>query len=555
MRKRWIALTSLFALAAVFSLATASVSLAENTESTQGWQVRAIPTPIPSATPSFISASSGYLAWTGAEGGGVSDLYVFTLVSGANTRVPGCLPGNYYNPSADGPWVVYQGARLGAYDDIYLYEVNSGLVRQITQNSDPGDAHDWNPRIDQRRIVWERQVKDRAARPGIYLYDIDTGTASLLLEGDQYHDPDIWEDYVVCTKSTATGGSEIILYNLATQETRSIADSTRSNEDPRIDSGIVVWSSGDVWSHSAPEVWFTYQIQMYNINSGTLVSLTGDVRGNTKPSVKSELVAWRTKEPVAVMVYDAATRTYTELSAQADTVNSLEVDNNGVAWCGNRGLYYAVPASEATRFLDVPSNHLYATAIESIAEREIIQGYSNGYFGPNDHATRQQFTKMILLTLAVYDPGRYTPTLSDSYEFSDSQSIERKSGELYPYHYIAKAALTGLVKGYPDGTFRPTLEISRQQVITMIVRASSRFLTPPPSNWPGVLSYANPEHGQRIRLAEYNGLLSGIVGPTGTLAGWDTTDKATRGEVAQMLYNLLGKMELAWQNGPGPVAP
>jgi hypothetical protein len=49
-------------------------------------------------------------------------------------------------------------------------------------------------------------------------------------------------------------------------------------------------------------------------------------------------------------------------------------------------------------------------------------------------------------------------------------------------------------------------------------------------------------HGQNIWLAEFNHLVDGILGPKGGLAGWDTTAYATRGEVAQMLWNLLGKL-------------
>ncbi len=75
----------------------------------------------------------------------------------------------------------------------------------------------------------------------------------------------------------------------------------------------------------------------------------------------------------------------------------------------------------------------------------------------------------------------------------------------------------------------------------MIVRAGSQVLVPPPEGFTGVLGYADPTHGQNIKLAESNGLLDGIVGPNGVLAGWDTTANATRGEVAQMLWNLLGQ--------------
>ena len=190
-------------------------------------------------------------------------MYVFTLVSGVNTAIPMALAGNYYNPSADGPWVVFQGARAGAYEDIYLYDTGNGLLRQITRKTDPGDNHDWNPRLDNGRIVWEKDMTGSAAKPGIYLYDIYSTATTLILDGDGYRDPDISGDYLVCTKPAETGlGTEIILYNLVTDETKTIADSTKSNEDPRIDGGQVVWSSHDVYSASAPDVWLTDQIHL-----------------------------------------------------------------------------------------------------------------------------------------------------------------------------------------------------------------------------------------------------------------------------------------------------
>jgi len=534
------------ALALIMSM-TAAAYAEDETETEidpDAWQVRTIATPVPGTAPSFVSAANGILAWTGAEPGGYSGMYVFDLVSGVNTAIPMALPGNYYNPSADGPWVVFQGRRAGgASDDVYLYDTGNGVLQQITHNSDPGDNNDWNPRLDDGRIVWEKDMTGPAARPGIYLYDVDTATTTCLLEGDGYRDPDLSGDYVVCTRPAETGGgSEIILYNLVTKETRTIADGTKSNEDPRMDGGKVVWSAGDIWSASAPDVWFTYQIMLYDVATAATTALTNNAPGNTKPSVKEGIVAWKTEEPSAIMVHNTLTGFTGQLSGQGDTVQAPEVDEGGIAWCGTKGLYYAVPAAEAPRFPDVPADHPYATAIESMADLGIIEGYDSGDFGLQDPVTRQQFAKMIVLTMAVDNPAQFTPTLNDTYEFEDADSIETVEGQLYAYHYVAKAALTGLTKGYPDGTFRPLANITRQQVITMIVRAGSRVLAPPPSSWQGVLGYSNPEHGPRIRLAEYNGLLSGITGPRGTLANWDTTEKATRGEVAQMLYNLLGRL-------------
>ena len=47
-------------------------------------------------------------------------------------------------------------------------------------------------------------------------------------------------------------------------------------------------------------------------------------------------------------------------------------------------------------------------------------------------------------------------------------------------------------------------------------------------------------HGENLRIAEYNGLLDGLLGMG---PGWDVTANATRGEVAQMLWNLLNVLE------------
>jgi hypothetical protein len=80
-------------------------------------------------------------------------------------------------------------------------------------------------------------------------------------------------------------------------------------------------------------------------------------------------------------------------------------------------------------------------------------------------------------------------------------------------------------------------------MITMVVRAADNLaagsLQTVPTDWSGQLSYGDATHGANIQKAEFNGLLAGIQGPGGTLAGWNTDGNATRGEVAQMLWNLL----------------
>jgi len=537
-RRLVLALIAICVIALTLGVTATAAAEPESTEEAE-WVVRTIPTPASGVVPSFASSAGDYIAWSGA-GGGSTRMYVYDMVAGSNKTIPVTLPGSYYNPSVDGRYIAYQGARTGSYDDIYVYDIQTAIVQRVTRNTDPGDWNDWNPRMDTGRIVWEKDMKGITdPKPGIYLYDVAMATSTLVLAGSQYRSPDLSGDYLVCVENAPVGdgdGSRIILYNLVTQELTIIAENTQSNDHPRIDGDRVVWTSGDLWVPGAAPTWPTYQIKLYDITAGTTTTLTNNIAGNVSPSIAGTCIAWETKQPSAVMTYDCETETVTQISQQGDEVAAPEVDGTGISWHGNKGLYYAVPASEATRFPDVPAGHPYATAIEGMAEAGIIEGYTNGNFGPNDKVTRRQFAKMIVLTMG------FTVNSSDVFDFTDSKLADQPSGELYPYHYIAKAALTGLTTGYTDGSFRPLNNITCQQVVTMIVRAGSTVLAPPPSSWSGVLSYADKVHGQNIRLAEYNGLLIGIVGPKGTLASWSTTGYATRGEVAQMLWNLLGKL-------------
>lgn len=509
---------------------------------TTAWQVRAIATPVKDAAPSFVSADDNLLAWTGATPAG-SRIYVFNVATGKNTAVKHALPGSYYNPCVEGSMVVFQGGKTGTYDDIYLYDAQRDLVSQLTYNTAAGDWNDWNPRIEGQRVVWEKDMLGTNAKPGIYLHDLLSGTTTLVLAGNDYRNPDICGDYLVCVKNVQTGSStgpatEILLYNLVTKEPpKSIADKTRSNEHPRIDGGRVVWSSGQAWTPGSPDPWLSYQIQLYDIAEDTVTTLTNNVAGNLAPDIKGDTVTWETKMPSSIVAYDIAAATQIGVFLQPDEAHAPDVALFGVAWFGKKGLYTAVPAASATTFPDVPKTYAYHKAIEQMAEREIISGYTTGYFGPEDLVTRQQFAKMIVLARGL------TATLNDTYPFTDSASIHRTQGKLYAYHYVARAALSGLIQGYPDGSFKPTRNITRQQAITLIVRAGSTVLQPPPPGYSGALSYSDPTHGSNIRVAESNGILSGIVGPDGGLAGWNTGNHATRGECAQMLWNLAVKLE------------
>ena len=66
----------------------------------------------------------------------------------------------------------------------------------------------------------------------------------------------------------------------------------------------------------------------------------------------------------------------------------------------------------ALAFTDTVDNP-YATAIDELAARHIINGFPGDVFKPNDPVIRQQFAKMIVLTLGYEVPATATCPFTD----------------------------------------------------------------------------------------------------------------------------------------------
>jgi len=191
-------------------------------------------------------------------------------------------------------------------------------------------------------------------------------------------------------------------------------------------------------------------------------------------------------------------------------------------------------AMAADGFPDVPASHPYYTGISDLASRGIILGYEDGRFGPADPVRRQQFAKMIVLT------GAYPVSEADVCPFTDV--ADSGPAELYPDNYVAVCAANGITLGKTATSFDPYGYITRLQVVSMVVRAANDLqpglLMAPPAGWSGDAGWAaDPTHGANAALAEYNGLLEGLG-----LSGLSPYGNMPRGEVAQVLHNLLVKL-------------
>ncbi len=112
-------------------------------------------------------------------------------------------------------------------------------------------------------------------------------------------------------------------------------------------------------------------------------------------------------------------------------------------------------------FSDVPSDHIYHTAIVDLKNKKIINGYADGTFKPEDSLNRAESLKIILVSNDILVEG-------SSLEFKD---VKSKS---WYFKYVGTALKKGIVKGYEDMTFRPGNMVTRAEFIKMAILSSGK---------------------------------------------------------------------------------
>lgn len=107
-------------------------------------------------------------------------------------------------------------------------------------------------------------------------------------------------------------------------------------------------------------------------------------------------------------------------------------------------------------FDDVPESHQYSKVINFLKDNEVVNGYNDGTFKPDNPLTRAEFTKIIVLgTDQNFTPATEAP-------FPDVPL-----GEWYT-DYIAYCAHWNYIEGYPDGNFKPNQEITKTEALKIL---------------------------------------------------------------------------------------
>jgi len=191
-----------------------------------------------------------------------------------------------------------------------------------------------------------------------------------------------------------------------------------------------------------------------------------------------------------------------------------------------------VVVQAAPKYNDVKLTDPAFQAVESLSDRSIVSGYTDGSFRPMAALTRGQLAKILVTT---FDWGQIKPIEG---RFTDVT----ESNWMYPF--VETAAARGVMRGYSDGTFRPNSTITRGELIKSLVQSAGWNLSKSGSgiilDVPGRNPLSTYIETARVR---------GIIAPDAE-GNFYPDAPATRSDVSVVIYKALKYAELTYPNEP-----
>ena len=158
-------------------------------------------------------------------------------------------------------------------------------------------------------------------------------------------------------------------------------------------------------------------------------------------------------------------------------------------------------------FHDLPAKHAQATAISYVKDQNIVEGYPDGTFRPDNPINRAEFTKIVVGAVV------------DDEEIESSDCFPDVSNEWFA-KYVCTAKEQELIKGYPDGSFKPEGTINFVEAAKIISGAFSLDTSGDDETW----------------YKPYVEALAGVNAIPVSIESFD--QEITRGEMADIIYRL-----------------
>ena len=193
-------------------------------------------------------------------------------------------------------------------------------------------------------------------------------------------------------------------------------------------------------------------------------------------------------------------------------------------------------ASFAKDYADLPKDHWAYKQIQILTDFNVVVGYPDGNYRPDQNVTRAEFATMVIKAFEQQKADIKKPA-----KFSDV-----KEGDWY-YGMVQRAVMFDLLKGYPDGHFDPYGTVSRGHVIATTVNA---LTTETISNQKAVEILENSYSDYQqipdwlIIAAGKAEILGLVVKEPGEETVINANRPATRAELAAFLVKMLEQAKL-----------
>jgi len=279
---------------------------------------------------------------------------------------------------------------------------------------------------------------------------------------------------------------------------------------------------------------------VYNPN-GTRLTLTGTLLNGTRQVISN--ATWKSSDTTIANVSNGyvtftgkngpvtITATYGGKTATAyvnvngvvggtnTPFNSSLINNKSIETKILDKIRNTQPLNAINNYTDAGA-HWASRDIKIAKKLELVSGYSDGTFRPDNKVTREEFVVMV---------SRIFDIQPSSYGYKSFTDISQS----YAKDYITSLSNMGIIGGYSDQTFKPQNQITRAEVVTILSKLLNFSQLPVKGN---SYFYDTSSHWANSAITQVSsiGLVSGRG--DGTFAPDDNTSRA---EAISLLIRVL----------------
>ncbi|MEL6157877.1 MAG: S-layer homology domain-containing protein [Cyanobacteria bacterium J06623_5] len=226
---------------------------------------------------------------------------------------------------------------------------------------------------------------------------------------------------------------------------------------------------------------------------------------------------------VAATADGAVAETATDPAAVPDPAAETEAPATGASATPSAAA--TADPQEAIAFTDVPDDYWAKPYIDALSSRDLISGYDDGSFKPDQPVTRAQIANIVSRTFDL------TADKADL-EFTDV------TPDYWARESIGESVKGGFMTGFPDDTFAPNQPVTRTQAFTTLVTGLG--IAPPTNIQAAIDRYDDANTIPNWATEKVAAATAGnLVVNYPEISQLNPTEPTSRAELSAMIYQAL----------------